>query len=192
MSPKLMVALAKLATSKAGKELLKKSGTVLSDADINDLSSIIKKGGSDFSNKALRDVIIGSPMDYVIKAGTEAGAGAMSALGDISANNVNRLAAALLKGGRVNNDIQNQLYGYSEQDKANEAYAENKVRQGTNTKIALDTSADVLRNTMDLYNDRNNTARMMEAASMSELPGSFYNLANGVQSRATRATKGRR
>lgn len=191
MSPKLIMSLVKLANSKEGKKLLKKMGNGLTAEDEKELNIAEKNGVSGLSSgKSIYEIAMGSPIDYAIKGLTEAGNAALNMFGNQAQNNANRLASALLKRGRVNNEAQENLYGLSTQDKMNEAVAENIIRKGNNKKIFADETSRALRNISDMYENRSNTARMMEAADDVRLPGAFFNYANGVQSRASKATNG--
>ena len=193
MNPKLIMTLVKLANSKEGKALLQKMGSGLTTEDEKELKMAEKNGIPGLSSgKSIYEIAMGSPIDYAIKGLTEAGSAALNIFGNQAQNNSNRLASALLKRGRVNNEAQENLYGLSTQDKMNEAVAENIIRKGNNKKIFADETNRALRNISNMYENRSNTARMMEAADNTELPGAFFNYANGVQSRANRATKGDR
>ena len=105
MNPKLILTLVKLANSKEGKALLEKMGGGLSAEDEKELKMAEKNGIPGLSSgKSIYEIAMGSPIDYAIKGLTEAGSAALNIFGNQAQNNANKLASALLKRGRVNNE----------------------------------------------------------------------------------------
>ena len=199
---KEILAVAKFLNSKEGKSLVTaaKNGG-LAGLDVPGQDQNTDKKGS-WANKdienmtqgqkldAVREIMVGDPVDYVKRAAGEAAKGISNFIGNKSVTDANRLAAAVLAANRVNSDKQNSIYGPSKTENAAQVWANEKQRRGENVKNATDEVTNVIENLTGLYNQRDDVSRAMQAQMVTQAPGSFYNYANSLQRASQAAKKG--
>lgn len=200
---KEILAVAKFLNSKEGKSLVTaaKNGG-LAGLDVPGQNQNTDDGKGKWANKdlenmtqgqkldAVREIMVGDPVDYVKRAAGEAAKGISNYIGNKSVTDANRLAAAVLAANRVNSDRQNSIYGPSKTENAAQVWANEKQRRGENVKNATDEVTKVIENLTGLYNQRDDVSRAMQAQMVTQAPGSFYNYANSLQRASQAAKKG--
>ena len=134
--------------------------------------------------KSMRELITGTPQERAIKAGAQAVGQLARAGGDITANNGNRLAAALMAANRTNSARQNDIYGPSRKEKAAEAWGQDRIRRGNNWQIALNKVGDFVDKVLGTYQiadaTAGNAALTRELAREGMSSGAFDQLGRGV------------
>ena len=133
----------------------------------------------------IREIMVGDPVDYAVRAGVSAAKGAVNWLGSKAATDSNHLAQAILAANRTNSARQNDLYGPSRKENTAEMWANEKLRRGENAKNLANEVSNVIDDTAGLYNRREDAARAMQAQTILQAPGNFYNYLG----RADAATK---
>lgn len=200
---KEILAVAKFLNSKEGKSLVTaaKNGG-LAGLDVPGQNQNTDDGKGKWANKdlenmtqgqkldAVREIMVGDPTDYAVRAAGEAAKGISNYIGNKSVTDANRLAAAVLAANRVNSDRQNSIYGPSKTENAAQVWANEKQRRGENVKNATDEVTKVIENLTGLYNQRDDVSRAMQAQMVTQAPGSFYNYANSLQRASQAAKKG--
>jgi hypothetical protein len=137
--------------------------------------------------RSLRNILIQDPKTMSIVGAINAASGLTKAFGNVSANNGNRLANAILAANRTNTAAQNELYGPSRREKAAEAYSENRRKRGENVKAVTDEISGAIDKTLGNFNNQDLAARSIAAAqNMPGTPGTLYQLINGMQSRSSK------
>lgn len=129
----------------------------------------------------IREVMAGSPTDYIVRGAAAAGAGVSDFIGNKAVSDANHLAQAILAANRTNSAKQNDIYGPSRKENASNVWAQEKLRRGENVKNITNEVSDVIRNLSGLYGQRDDAARAMQAQEILGAPGSFYNYLNSVQ-----------
>lgn len=158
-------------------------------ADMIDLASSydqVNNMNPDDVAKKIRSIMIGSPVDYLIRGAGAAASETANFIGNKAVNDANQLAAAILEGNRVNSARQNEIYGPSKLEQAHHKTASEMVRRGNNVKFATDAIGNFIDKTFGNYIKQDDSARAMQAAAYLNAPGSLYNYLNGMQSRASR------
>lgn len=141
-------------------------------------------------SKHVRDIMMGRPLDYIIRGAGTAAASAVDFIGNKSVTDANRLAQAILERGRKQSALNEQLFGPSESETLDRAWANAKLRKGENIKHATDAGSKVIKDLLKEYKDRDDAARAMQASAYLNSPGSLYNYINGMQSRNARDSGG--
>lgn len=196
VDPRMAEVLLKILASDEGKDLFKGFGVDLTADDVNNLTELVNNATDPVNNATdddINKILVGKPSDYIVHGVTSGISNGLNAGADISENNVNRLAAALLKSNRVNTDRQDSLYGQTYQDKMNGAVAENRLRKGENRATALRALGDTVKEVGDSYTRARDTAKSMQAArAMGNTPGAMYYWLNGTMSRAQKVAKAKK
>lgn len=136
----------------------------------------------------IRELMVGKPMDYVIRGIGAVASSATDFIGNKAVNDANKLASAILAGSRGTKTAkQEEIYGKNARERAAEQWAQEKMRRGENVKHATDAIGKFIDKTLGVYEARDDAARAMQAASYLNAPGSLYNYLNGMQSRADKA-----
>lgn len=201
---KEILAVAKFLNSKEGKSLVTaaKNGGLASLDVPGQNQNTDDNGKGKWSNKdlenmtqgqkldAVREIMVGDPTDYAVRAAGEAAKGISNFIGNKSVTDANRMAAAILAANRVNSDRQNSIYGPSKTENAAQVWANEKQRRGENVKNATNEITNVIENLTGLYNQRDDVSRAMQAQMVTQAPGSFYNYANSLQRASQAAKKG--
>lgn len=193
---KEILMVAKFLNSKEGKELTK--SITGKSKDGNDTTSNHEPfqhksyANEDLENMTqgqkldkIREIMVGDPVDYAIRASVSAAKGAANWLGNKAATDSNHLAQAILAANRTNSARQNDLYGPSRKENTAEMWAHEKLRRGENAKNLANEVSNVIDDTAGLYNRREDAARAMQAQTILQAPGNFYNYLG----RADAATK---
>ena len=132
----------------------------------------------------MRNLLTGTSKEMAIKAGVQAVGQIARAAGDMSANDGNRLAAALMAANRTNSARQNDIYGPSRKEKATEAWGQDKIRRGNNWQIALNKVGDFVDKVLGTYQiadaTAGNAALTRELAREGMSSGAFDQLGRGV------------
>lgn len=125
----------------------------------------------------IRNIMVDSPQKLALKTLASAVGEGFNAAGDIAANNGNRLAAAVLAASRNNTDTQDAKYGKTLEDKASEAWAQNRIRKGENLGRGLHAVGNVINKALGTYNIQDDTAKSMQAGRMmGGTPGTLYQM----------------
>ena len=135
------------------------------------------------AQKSLRDkkmgdistVMMGSPTEWALKAAAVLAGEGLKAGGQMALNNANRMAQAILEGKRMNSDKQNATYGPALHDKANAAWAQNRLRQGENLNAGLSAAGNSIEKLLGMYNMADSASKGMQASTiMGSTPSSMY------------------
>lgn len=193
---KEILMVAKFLNSKEGKELTK--SITGKSQDGNDTTSNHEPfqhktyANEDLENMSqgqkldkIREIMVGDPVDYAVRAGVSAAKGVVNWLGNKAATDSNHLAQALLAANRTNSARQNDLYGPSRKENTSQMWAQEKLRRGENAKNLANEVSNVIDETAGLYNRREDATRAMQAQTILQAPGNFYNYLG----RADAATK---
>lgn len=183
--------------SKVAKLLLKGFGHKSpSDTDASELVDIAQNFGEanqvspEEVARNVRNLMVGSPSDYVIRGIGAAASAATDFIGNKAVTDANRLAQAILSGSRGNKTArQEEIYGKNARQRAAEQWAQEKLRRGENTHHMTDAADKFIDKTFGTYAARDDAARAMQAAAHLNAPGSLYNYINGMQSRASKGGK---
>lgn len=119
-------------------------------------------------------------------AATAAGEGA-HAIGNISKNNGNRLAQAILEASRSHNDTQDRIYGKSIQDKAAALTAADTMRRGENAGNIWDALSNTINKMLGLQQQNDLTVRQMQMIPYDKdmnMSGNYYQMMNQDRKRA--------
>lgn len=172
----------KFLNSKEGKELTKMiTGKGQSGNDMTSNNESYTNANDDLENMSqgqkldkIREIMVGDPVDYAIRAGVSAAKGAVNWLGNKAVTDSNHLAQAILAANRTNSARQNDLYGPSRKENTAEMWAHEKLRRGENAKNLANEVSNVIDDTAGLYNRREDAARAMQAQEILHAPGNFY------------------
>lgn len=129
----------------------------------------------------IREIMVGSPSDYIVRGAASAGAGLTDFIGNKSVTDANNLASAILAANRTNSARQNEIYGPSKKENAANVWANEKLRRGENVKNATNEISKVIRDLSDVYKQREDATRAMQAQEILGAPGNFYNYLNSIQ-----------
>lgn len=159
-----------------------------SQDDVEELFDIAREfETADDKVNNLRQTMIGSPEDYIIKTGAAIGDGLTGYLGQRAENNANALATALLEAGRMYTPQQEAVYGYHPLDKQRKATAAAILAKGQNKKAGYEAVNKVLNKVAGDYERDNQLYKTMQAAQIlngNGMPSSGYNFLNGMRSSA--------
>lgn len=185
--PAIAAAIEAFLKSPAGRKIIASVAT----SALSDLAS--KQSGSDNKNDEvenmsqgqkldkIREVMVGSPTDYIVRGAAAAGAGVSDIIGNKAVSDANRLAQAILAANRTNSVKQNEIYGPSRKENASNVWAQEKLRRGEKVKNTTNEISNVIRNLSGLYGQRDDAVRAMQAQEILGAPGNFYNYLNSVQ-----------
>lgn len=185
--PAIAAAIEAFLKSPAGRKIIASVAT----SALSDLAS--KQSGSDNKNDEvenmsqgqkldkIREVMVGSPTDYIVRGAAAAGAGVSDIIGNKAVSDANRLAQAILAANRTNSVKQNEIYGPSRKENASNVWAQEKLRRGEKVKNTTNEISDVIRNLSGLYGQRDDAVRAMQAQEILGAPGNFYSYLNSVQ-----------
>lgn len=185
--PAIAAAIEAFLKSPAGRKII---ASVVTSALSNSAS---KQSGSDNKNDEvenmsqgqkldkIREVMVGSPTDYIVRGAAAAGAGVSDIIGNKAVSDANRLAQAILAANRTNSVKQNEIYGPSRKENASNVWAQEKLRRGEKVKNTTNEISNVIRNLSGLYGQRDDAVRAMQAQEILGAPGNFYNYLNSVQ-----------
>lgn len=185
--PAIAAAIEAFLKSPAGRKII---ASVVTSALSNSAS---KQSGSDNKNDEvenmsqgqkldkIREVMVGSPTDYIVRGAAAAGAGVSDIIGNKAVSDANHLAQAILAANRTNSVKQNEIYGPSRKENASNVWAQEKLRRGEKVKNTTNEISDVIRNLSGLYGQRDDAVRAMQAQEILGAPGNFYNYLNSVQ-----------
>lgn len=141
--------------------------------------------------KDLRNIMMRDPKTMAIIAGVNAVGEGSRTVGNIMANNGNRLANAILAARRHNSQAQDNLYGPGWDERNAAAWGEERKRKGETAKFITDAIGNTIDKTLGNYNNADLATRSMVAGQyMSGTPGTLYNWINGMQSRAGKMSGG--
>lgn len=129
----------------------------------------------------IREIMVGSPTDYIIRGAASAGSGISDFIGNKSVTDANNLASAILAANRTNSARQNEIYGPSKRENAANVWANEKIRRGENVKNATNEISKVIKDLSDVYKQREDATRAMQAQEILGAPGNFYNYLNSIQ-----------
>lgn len=186
---KEILMVAKFLNTKEGKDLIKTAQQAMTNDNSNpdDDNSTVENKTQEEKLDKIREIMIGDPIDYIVRGAAAAGAGISDFIGNKAVTDANHLAQAILSANRTNSARQNDIYGPSKKENAANVWAQEKLRRGENVKNATDEVSSVIRNLSGLYGQREDAARAMQAQQVLGAPGNFYNYLNSVQ-RANAAT----
>lgn len=139
-----------------------------------------------------RSLLMGTPQEIAVKTGLQTLASGLKAGGDITQNNANRLAQAVLAASRSNSNRQNELFGPSKIEKGAEAWGQNKIRKGEAWSKGLNAAGDTIEKILGTYSAADTMAKGMELAQLQggEGPvGSYYNMLHGAMQRADKISR---
>lgn len=185
--PAIAAAIEAFLKSPAGRKII---ASVVTSALSNSAS---KQSGSDNKNDEvenmsqgqkldkIREVMVGSPTDYIVRGAAAAGAGVSDIIGNKAVSDANHLAQAILAANRTNSVKQNEIYGPSRKENASNVWAQEKLRRGEKVKNTTNEISNVIRNLSGLYGQRDDAVRAMQAQEILGAPGNFYNYLNSVQ-----------
>lgn len=185
--PAIAAAIETFLKSPAGRKII---ASVVTSALSNSAS---KQSGSDNKNDEvenmsqgqkldkIREVMVGSPTDYIVRGAAAAGAGVSDIIGNKAVSDANHLAQAILAANRTNSVKQNEIYGPSRKENASNVWAQEKLRRGEKVKNTTNEISNVIRNLSGLYGQRDDAVRAMQAQEILGAPGNFYNYLNSVQ-----------
>lgn len=185
--PAIAAAIEAFLKSPAGRKIIASVAT----SALSDLAS--KQSGSDNKNDEvenmsqgqkldkIREVMVGSPTDYIVRGAAAAGAGVSDIIGNKAVSDANRLAQAILAANRTNSVKQNEIYGPSRKENASNVWAQEKLRRGEKVKNTTNEISNVIRNLSGLYGQRDDAVRAMQAQEILGAPGNFYSYLNSVQ-----------
>lgn len=185
--PAIAAAIEAFLKSPAGRKIIASVAT----SALSDLAS--KQSGSDNKNDEvenmsqgqkldkIREIMVGSPTDYIVRGAAAAGAGVSDIIGNKAVSDANHLAQAILAANRTNSVKQNEIYGPSRKENASNVWAQEKLRRGEKVKNTTNEISDVIRNLSGLYGQRDDAVRAMQAQEILGAPGNFYNYLNSVQ-----------
>lgn len=185
--PAIAAAIEAFLKSPAGRKII---ASVVTSALSNSAS---KQSGSDNKNDEvenmsqgqkldkIREVMVGSPTDYIVRGAAAAGAGVSDIIGNKAVSDANRLAQAILAANRTNSVKQNEIYGPSRKENASNVWAQEKLRRGEKVKNTTNEISNVIRNLSGLYGQRDDAVRAMQAQEILGAPGNFYSYLNSVQ-----------
>lgn len=131
--------------------------------------------GLDTLKEDIVNTFMDSPEEMAIKAGIRAVSNGTRAAGNIAQNNGNRLASAILSAMRDHTPEQDSRYGYSQQDSALGAYAQNRIRRGENTKAITDAVSNTIDSTLGDYNAQERQVRALQGSQMfGHMPAAYW------------------
>ena len=141
--------------------------------------------------KNMYNLLTGGAKERAIKAGAQAVGQIARAAGDMSANDGNRLAAALMAANRTNSARQNDIYGPSRKEKATEAWGQDRIRRGERGRIIGKAVGDFVDKVLGTYQvadaTAGNAALTRELAKEGMSSGAFETLGKGVTAAKTLA-----
>ena len=198
-----IIAAAEFLKSPAGRKLLKEAGEAVAgkagDKNVGNISGYeagysredddLNSMSNEDKRKLLRNIMVGGPKDYLVRAAASAATGLSDAIGNIAVTDANHLASAILAANRVNSNRQNEIYGPSKAENAANMWAQERLRRGENTKNITDQVTETIRDVARLYGQREDVSRAMEAQTVLRAPGNFYNYANSLQRASEQAKK---
>jgi hypothetical protein len=131
------------------------------------------------TSDAVKNIMLGTPHERVLKGLGTAAVEGLDAAGDIAENNSNRLAAALMAGHRVNSNRQTEIYGPSITESAYENAAQNEMRRGTNTKRVLSGMANIVDKLLGSYEQaRSMGATTAVGNTFGNIPSAAFDMAS--------------
>lgn len=109
------------------------------------------------TTREMTKIIGGTPQETAIKAGIYAVGRGAKALGDANLKTANRLASAIL-GHKVNSARQDQMYGPSLRDEANNRWANTRLAKAEQFKEGTDAVSDIITRALNSYDMARNAA----------------------------------
>lgn len=186
-APAIATAVEAFLKSPAGRKIIASvAASALSNAasnksDSNNKNDEVENMSQGQKLDKIREIMVGSPTDYIVRGAAAAGAGISDFIGNKAVTDANHLAQAILAANRTNSVAQENLYGPSRKEKTANMWSHEKLRRGENVKNVTNEISDVIRNLSGLYGQRDDAVRAMQAQEVLGAPGNFYNYLNSVQ-----------
>lgn len=144
------------------------------------------KAKQDYTSAVERIMQLDPKTKLLYTALTAAGEGA-HAIGNISRNNGNRLAQAILEGNRDHSAEQDRIYGPSIKDKANAMEAAETMRRGENAGAIWDAIGNAVQKALGMDQQNDLTVRQMKMIPYDKdmnMSGNYYQMMNQDRKRA--------
>lgn len=174
----------------AFRERQSAAGQPLSNDEILQQAEVRMQNAKDLYEGPARDLFVDSPAKMATKVGINALSNGLRAVGEKSANDSSRLAAAILEGYRQHSGAQDQHFGPSARDKANAMWAQNKLRTGTNKNIAANAISNTLDKGLNMYEQQDLAAKQLAMTEATgKVPSALYDLFGRQQTAQSRGQK---